>query len=184
MNSPIRIFFAITPPKEQQKIIAHVLQQLQIKIPSDTVRWTPLNKLHITLHFLKAFDLKDLENLSKKVEEQLKQFPPFEISVEGLELFPSGKHPKVISFNIPTREKNEILELAKVISNEIKNCGYPPEARPFRPHLTLARIQKPADVDNINIKHFQFIANEVILFESRPSIEGSQYIPLKKFSLK
>lgn len=62
----IRVFFAIVPSKEMRLHLLTILQTLKQEMPEDYIRWVDIDNLHITLHFIAQFRLKDLVLVSKK----------------------------------------------------------------------------------------------------------------------
>jgi 2'-5' RNA ligase len=69
--------------------------------------------------------------------------------------------------------------------------GYPPEGRPFQPHLTLGRVKSPANREKLAMLLMKlppldwpaFTVRELILFQSILSPQGSKYTPLKVIPL-
>jgi 2'-5' RNA ligase len=68
--------------------------------------------------------------------------------------------------------------------------GFPVEGRPFRPHVTLGRVRDgvpwpPAASDRLERETLRasFVADRLVLFESRPGPDGSVYSQLDSFSL-
>jgi 2'-5' RNA ligase len=75
----------------------------------------------------------------------------------------------------------------------VEALGYPPETRPFVPHLTLARVQRshPAAVQKFLEREKAALersygivrVDRVTLFESRLHPQGAVYTPLAHFPL-
>ena len=69
--------------------------------------------------------------------------------------------------------------------------GIAPEAKPFQPHLTLARIQSPeglpavrqAIAQRATLDFGRYTAHSFGLYESRPGPGGSEYLKLEEFPL-
>ena len=65
-------------------------------------------------------------------------------------------------------------------------CGLPAEERPFRAHLTLGRLRRPAPVPIERVagpEPVSFPVEEVVLYESRLASSGARYIPLARLPL-
>ena len=69
------------------------------------------------------------------------------------------------------------------------SLGFPPEERPFRPHLTLARFREPRPQPALakvleqqtELTLGAFDACEFFLFESRLSPGGAEYVKIARF---
>jgi 2'-5' RNA ligase len=80
------------------------------------------------------------------------------------------------------REGDALLaQLAAAVGALLAPVGYPPEARPFHTHLTLARLKAPADLRPVVAAlgagpvGRAWTAEEVVLFRSKPGRGGSEY---------
>ena len=81
-----------------------------------------------------------------------------------------------------------LLDLTKMIETEVTQLGFPPEGKPFCPHLTLARIKKNQRVLGQAIEKARVLADpfvfgrllveQVCLFESELRPTGSVYTKL------
>jgi 2'-5' RNA ligase len=86
----------------------------------------------------------------------------------------------------------ELEALAESIDKELRETGFPNEKRPFRPHLTLARIKWIRDkklfydlVSSYKSKEIQpVVTDRVVLFESILQPQGPLYIPLRTYVLQ
>ena len=86
-----------------------------------------------------------------------------------------------------------LMDLAKQIETEVKQLGFPPERKPFSPHLTLARIKKNQQIvggamEKANILDDPYIfgcllVEKVTLFRSELRPTGSVYTKLWTVSL-
>jgi 2'-5' RNA ligase len=72
-------------------------------------------------------------------------------------------------------------------------CGFEAEARPFHPHITLARAKdsaRPRDLSGLQASTRvrpdfpRFTASEFLLYESHPSALGSIYAVRQRFPLR
>jgi len=178
----MRAFFAINIPF----IIEEMIESLKKTFPQTGIRWTKPSNLHITLQFIQALKPEDLNTLIYRVQHTVKNIKPFYLTFGHFELFPSDKHPHIISLAVGPHEKLE--SLAAYIGKELKDMNYVVDNRPFRGHLTIARL-KNLPIDATRFTHIPKISSEkifiqeIILFESKPSQEGSNYITLARIAL-
>jgi 2'-5' RNA ligase len=178
----IRAFFAIDLPLETQEVIRELLEELKTKHPHDSIRWSKPQNLHITLQFLAALKLEDIPTLTSLVKEEINQIKPFEIELGNLELFPNAHHPRVISMQVGPQEL--LADLSARIGKKILAAGYDIEKRAFRGHLTLARLRNNFSLEQITLQKLKPLSVKVIrLYQSKPSIHGSEYILLNTFNL-
>ena len=182
----IRLFFALSLPNSTQQAIKPVLKSLQQMIPAETVRWTPVQNLHITLQFLQRVEYIHLTQLIEKVRIELETIKPLQLELGDLELLPTANHPRVLSLQVGPPES--LASLVRAIGLGIKATNYPVEERPFRGHMTLGRLSKvlsPPSLAELNFAPFSpTLINEIHLFESKPGRSRSLYIPLERFKLE
>jgi 2'-5' RNA ligase len=180
-----RVFFAICFPHQVLEQLNSLLIQLKTFFPPYTINWTPLEKLHITLGFLADIRVQDIEILVNNARRKLADLSPFFLEFLELELFPSPKHPRIISLKVgpPVILK----EYAECLAQAILQTNYPVETQVFRGHLTLGRI-KMASPDLQNLKILSkpcvpnFQVNQLQLLESK-LYSNSHYYPLACFDL-
>lgn len=182
MENDLRIFFAIDLPADIKERMSTTLKNLSQQFNSK-IRWAQPSSFHITLQFLKKFHEEDLLPLIKNTEEKLHTTQSFPLILEKTELFPSKYKPHVVSIFIPKTEN--LQQIASILGQTLVDLSYAIEQRPFRPHLTLGRINRnnhikltPEDIS------LNFEVKEIILYRSRPEIGASHYIPLHIFNLK
>ena len=65
-----------------------------------------------------------------------------------------------------------------------EKLGIKAEARRYRPHVTLAKFKaQNQPIEAMLYSEFQMPVNQVVLYQSKPSADGSHYIPLQHFAL-
>lgn len=182
----IRVFFAIDLTTEATKSITHIMAQLQAHHKRKSIRWCQPQQLHITLQFLAAVKHEHLAALIKNVRAEIEMFLPFELELSELELFPTRYHPRIISLNMNPQEI--LKDLAQRIGRGILSTGYEVETRPFRGHLTLARlnrVDKQFKLAEIKFSKIEKISvKEVVLYRSELHKEGSHYTILERIGFK
>ena len=101
---------------------------------------------------------------------------PISVAIRGLELKPRLFWAKV---HAPA-----LADLARDIDTAAAKLGVAPEQRDFNPHLTLARIKKPArfDIARFASSDFgSFEADRFFLYMSKPGPGGPVYSKLAEF---
>jgi 2'-5' RNA ligase len=173
----MRLFVAIP-------MAAAVLDELsavsaRLKSSADGLRWAEPESWHITLQFL-----------GNANEEQYTlgavRFPPVPIRMEAL-----GCFDRAGIFYAGVGLTPALVSLQQHITAATSLCGFVPEARPFRPHITLARGKgegRGRELRTLTARVRQpsftpFIAEEYLLYESHLSPAGSKYEVRNRFTL-
>ena len=143
----IRSFIAMDFPDEILAQLEKTAIALKKRLPNFPVRWVPTNNIHLTIRFLGNVSKSNIEILKNILENQAKNFEPFEVSVGGLGAFPSKHKPKVLWVGLETND--DMIELKNNIDAEVARLGYAREKRGFSPHLTLGRISRNANLNEI-----------------------------------
>lgn len=99
---------------------------------------------HITLRFLGPTAAEQRERLRRELRAAALP-PPFEIRFRGFGAFPDVRRASVVWLGVE-EGADTLTRLARAVSDAAVAAGFPPEERPFRPHLTLSRLRHPADV--------------------------------------
>lgn len=174
-----KVFAAVPIPAE---VRLHLEDRTRgLEIPGRVV---PPEDWHITLRFLGSVDPTTYERFLNGLEP-LAQVEPFRIGLESFGAFPNPTKATVFWAGVgPGAESLEALNI--VCEEAARSAGLEPEERPFRPHLTLARIRPPADVTGLVGGSFsaRWVCDRVVVFESGlGSGKGVRYEPLEIFHL-
>lgn len=175
-----RLFAGLELPEE----IRDHLSDIERPLPG--AKWVASDDLHITLRF--AGDIEGL--VAREFEQGLEEIEAdaFELRLDGLGTF-GGNDPRVIWAGV---EPNPSLDaLARACDRAARNAGLPPEAKPFKPHVTLARLRNtpPELVARAlgKIGAFRsesFAIGAFVLFSSRPKVGGGPYVVEATYPLR
>lgn len=146
----VRAFIAIPLSPDVEARLQQVIDELQRQTPRAAVRWVPAKNIHVTLKFLGDVSAPNLSMVRQVLDREARRFVPFEFSVGELGAFPNLRRPRVVWVGVQAPE--EMGTLQRSLENELAHLGYPPEDRPFSPHLTLGRVGRnatPQDVQHI-----------------------------------
>ena len=118
------------------------LKNLVQRLPtvSSQLRVVSPEQLHITLKFLGDTDRKLVSDINRLVDESVAAFTAQAIEFHGLGAFPTRSRPSVLWVGLHPDEA--IVALAKRLSDRLEPLGFEPESRPYRSHLTLARLKR------------------------------------------
>ncbi len=146
MPEQIRTFIAMSLPTAVQQGLARVQQQLKQGRPP--VRWVAPDKIHVTLNFLGEIPAEQVPGVGDAAARAAAAAVPFEIEAVGIGVFPNPRRPRVIWVGL-AGELDALRALQAGLSRELAALGFPPEDRPFSPHLTLGRMRQQAGLSEV-----------------------------------
>jgi len=181
----LRTFLAIDLPSDMHKTIAQKQECLRRQLPH--INWVKSENLHITLKFLGDTPEMKINDLKQVVQQAVKNISPFVITVRGFGVFPDKRAPRTIWTGIDS-DQSALENLASQVESSVISLDFPKENKPFRPHLTLARIKKDnreigqaIDKSGVLTDPFIFgrlLVEQVTLFKSDLRPTGSVYTKL------
>lgn len=136
-----RLFVAVPLPDDAVEAIAQLVASVRADgVPGGgrDVRWVRLDGLHLTLRFLGPTPPERVEPTQAAVMEAAVGIEPFELTIEGAGAFPSAHRPRALWLGVGDG-KERLAAAAAVVDRALEPVGWPPDPRPFRAHLTLAR---------------------------------------------
>ena len=184
----IRSFIAIEVPRELKSKLEELQRELR-RTEAD-VRWVRPEAIHLTLKFLGSLRQEDVEKISRAMAPVVTLWKPFEVCIQGTGCFPNPRNPRVIWVGIE-RGKETLSSLQQRVEKELAELSFPPEDRPFSPHLTLGRVRSPRAKTGLcravekyrGVEIGTFQAREVILFRSELRPSGAVYTRLNEFPM-
>ncbi|HYW96687.1 MAG TPA: RNA 2',3'-cyclic phosphodiesterase [Bacteroidales bacterium] len=158
-------------------------------LSDEKIRWADPGHFHLTLHFFGDTREKDIGVIPNVIEDATVGFSPFLITVSGLGLFRSLKHPRVLWAGL--HHNGVLSELRNKLEKGLMLHGFDGESRPFRPHLTLGRMKCVKNTGRLSqlldgyshTDFFDFTVSELVYFESILSPGGSVYRKLSGYEL-
>lgn len=102
---------------------------------------------HLTLKFLGEVPEERVGEITRTLERALLGAPAFPITLRGLGAFPSSAHPRVIWVGVAQGDQ-ALIDLARRTEGALEALGFPPEERPFSPHVTVRRLRPGAPVSS------------------------------------
>ena len=135
MSDTWRTFIATRVPR--LPVLDELLSGLQEMGPS--VRAVRGENLHLTLKFLGETSPTQVPEIIASLETHCRDLSSVRLAVRGLGAFPDARRARVAWAGLTPA--NPVVELAADIEASMKKLGFAREPRPFRPHLTLARIR-------------------------------------------
>jgi 2'-5' RNA ligase len=137
---------ALMPPPAALAELEAVVAPQRIAWPG--LGWTSeLEAAHITLAFLGEVDEARLASLGTRLERAADRHQSLSISISGAGAFSSAAKARVLWADLQC-DRRALAALAESVAAAARRAGAPPpdERQRYRPHLTLARCQQPADL--------------------------------------
>lgn len=179
----VRAFFAVDLAEAARRDAERVAQRLRAAPGSGSVSWVRPENYHATLRFLGSVPTEQLPELGERVRSETSGLAPFALRLTRLRAFPSLRRPRVLALALEPAEP--LAALAAAVERACVACGFAPERRPFRAHVTLGRVREGgAPASELAIDSAPFSVGGFALFQSRLSPRGSVYTPLERFLLE
>ena len=180
----IRSFLALDPPEEILREIGRVQNRLRKLIHGD-VRWIRPESIHLTLKFFGDISGNDVANISAVAGKAAAEVRPFDLAIGGAGVFPDPHRPRIIWLGM-NGEVARLVTFQQGMERALREIGFPPEERPFRPHLTLGRIKIPKGLIGLagvlekgeTYTAGRFTASGLGLFKSDLTLRGAIYTRL------
>jgi 2'-5' RNA ligase len=183
----VRCFVAIDLPDDVRAAVAAAQERLRAASPRADVRWTAAGAMHLTLRFLG--EVADVGPVREVLAMVAARHAPIALAGGGLGAFPGLARPRVLWAGI-THGIRELGLLAADVERALVPLGFAPEARPFRGHLTLARVRSPRGISRIadlidgDATSFgAWTVTEIVLYRSHLRPAGSIYEALDRLPL-
>jgi len=184
-----RIFAAIDLPGNVKRQAAAYVAGLKAAFPQVPARWERENKLHVTIKFAGDLDDERLERFVADVRRAASACPRFEIGLAGTGAFLRSHGPNVLYLNLEVAQKQGDTDPLTKLAAELAG-GASGKRRKFTPHLTIARFKDAGKCRQMVDRHLgsdfgpiNFIADEIVVYESKLLPGGSEYTVLSRYPL-
>lgn len=176
----MRLFAAVPVTEPGRSEVLALLERLrQTEWP---VRWVGSEGLHLTLKFFGEVAPNRLEVIAEAMRIAGQGTPPLALRLDELGAFPSRRHPRILYLGLEASPALELLQ--DRIERGGEAIGFPPEGKPFNPHVTLGRLREGQkcplgalnDLDG-SFEQVSFTGDQVVLYESILTPRGPRYEP-------
>jgi 2'-5' RNA ligase len=186
---PLRVFCAVELPDELRSRVAERARRLRSEFPDVRASWEKPEKMHVTLKFLGDVEPARVEALSSAAARAVTDLAPFELRIEEPGTFPPHGQPRVLWLGI-VDDSGRLAHMQRALETECAAAGFPRESRPFKPHLTLARVRSPQGARELAAAHREtpfepqrFEVSELVVMRRELGPGGSRYTPLSRHRL-
>jgi 2'-5' RNA ligase len=184
----MRLFFAIELGDALLERLEEETAPLRAEAPE--LAWVARDHRHLTLKFLGDVEEGAVPKLTAAADHAVAGHDPLEMTVREVGAFPNFRRARVVWIGVEQEPRLELLHHDLELACERE--GFEVEGRPFRPHITLARVRAPLSVDRmrdlarvartVRMKA-SVLVDHVTLFESTLSPTGARYRRLHAASL-
>ena len=134
-----RVFLAVDIPDGLRAALRPPLESLQPL--SESVRINPVERMHLTLHFLGHLPPSAVEQLPARLEPVVAGHRRLRLAAQGVGAFPGITRPKVLWAGITGPDLPRLIALQTELGDALRRATVTVEER-FHPHLTLARVRR------------------------------------------
>ena len=183
----VRCFIAINLAADVRDAVAAATAPLRAAAPGEA--WIPPERLHITVRFLGEQDAAFVERLAVGVAGAARRYEPIPLELQGIGAFPTFRRARVIWVGVGYDPKLELLHHDVEVA--CMALGLEVEGRPFRPHVTLARLVAPGGDVARAIRtatrgvrvHASSMVDSIDIMASEPAPHGRTYVRLAALPL-
>jgi 2'-5' RNA ligase len=181
----MRLFTGIALAPTVTEKLSATLEALR---PNARIKWAPIENLHITCKFIGNWPDEHLPDITAALDT-VSSVGPVSIAISRFGFFPNPHHPHFLFAGVQAAPA--LAALVTTIDQALLPLGLAPETRPYRPHVTLARVKADDDIRGLreriaamtDFDFGSFDAREFHLYESRPGARGSVYTNLATYDL-
>jgi len=185
----VRLFVAAEIGERVARRIGALIDDLRARVAASASRakvtWVAVDRLHVTVRFIGEVDDTRVEAFRSALRHPLSG-TAFELSFAGVGSFPKSGSPRVIWVGLADGA-DALAAFERQITQRLVDLGIAEESRPYKPHLTLARVREPSGLNSgplldgmrdlrLGTAHIDAIT----LFQSRLSPKGPTYTPLER----
>jgi len=170
-------------PEPQRELLTGYISECAGTAPE--FRWTPASNLHLTIRFIGAVEREVVDGVAARLGDL--HLRAFEIEVGDVGVFKRGRLVRVVWIGLK-RGAEAAVGLAAQVEAECRSASLVAEARPFTPHLTLARARDrdgsalPALPPLPELRPWR--ATELVLYSSHLGRPAAIYEPLETLRLE
>ena len=177
----MRLFLAINFAPEVRRAVAEAAAPLRAMAPE--LSWIREPQLHLTVKFLG----EQPDDMAPRIADAMRGVGArnrvVDAQIGGIGAFPNFRRPRVVWIGVTPEPKLELLH--HDVESACESLGLPLDGKPFRPHLTLARV-KPRSANSETLrslareaKQVSFVAEVLIdaidLMQSELTTVGARY---------
>ena len=190
-----RLFIALETNEAVQHAVAEVQQTLRRRSDSLPVRWVQPTKVHLTLQFLGNVVSTHIPPLIAALAPAVATHDALFLRADTVGAFPSVESPRVLWLGL-RGDEDRLMALQRAVTEAVRRVeSVVADRKPFRPHLTLGRVERlhrdapgmtavvSALRRSVAVPPAAWPVESVALIRSVLGAGGSRYTVLERFSL-
>lgn len=148
----IRAFLAVELTDDLRRSVLLVQQEVRRRIEGagrqdSRITWVRPAALHLTVKFLGEMDIQIVQPLHAVLQQALGGRRALSVPLEQVGGFPRVQSPRVLWVGPGEGWERsegcvEAIAWQRSVDEACRQFGFPPETKPFSPHLTIARIKE------------------------------------------
>jgi 2'-5' RNA ligase len=185
---PVRLFFSVPVSDEARLLASAALREMKRAAGDAPLSWTKDEQLHYTLAFLGEQPEEALPRL-REAAAACVALREFWLSLSGAGAFPNPRRPRVLWLGAGDGARG-LEELASCLQGGLRSAGFVLEERPFRAHLTVARVKPGGERAASRAlaaapqgEIARMPVDRLLLMESQLSPRGAKHHPLHEVRL-
>lgn len=140
------------------------------------IRVPPASQMHITLKFIGDVNINKLKKIQNCIDSSVSDIVSSPINLKGIGTFPERKDPKIVWVGIES--DLPLAGISSSISKGLDELGIACDEKPFKPHMTVGRIQGKTDIIDILVKYkdeefLTFTCDHIDLMKSELTPKGA-----------
>ncbi len=185
----MRLFLAINLPAAVRCDVADATAALRNCAPE--LAWASAPRLHFTLKFLGEQPAERVADIGTAIGGVAGRHKELQMTLGGIGAFPNFRRARVVWMGIEHEPRLELLHHDVEVACE--TLGFELDGRPFRPHLTLARVRHPLEEERLRELsrvakqteiRSEFLVRSIDLMQSELSQSGPAYTTLVSAALR
>ncbi len=183
----VRTFVALLIPASWIEHLGTIERELGQTISG--LSWVKPENMHITIRFLGDLGDSGVKRAGEAARRGAEGHAAFRARLGAPGAFPSLERPRVLWTGL-SEGTDAAIALAKSVNQSLKEGGFGPPDKPFRPHITLARVRERAQ----GMEGFRrytppeppapALLDRIVVMKSDLHPSGSRYTPLEEIRLR
>jgi len=182
-----RTFVALLLPEDWMDYLAGVSRELSAG--TSGFSWVKPENFHLTVRFLGDLGDSGVRRVCDTVIEAASPLPAPRARLGELGAFPNLERPRVLWVGFAEGGR-ELETVGKSVNDALRKAGFGPPDKPFRPHLTLARVREGArGLDRmreaaLSPRPDAGLLDRIVVMKSDLHPSGSRYTALTEVRLR
>jgi 2'-5' RNA ligase len=187
-EKPLRLFAAVDLPQPALAAVDAAASRWRERLGEGVGRWVPVENQHVTVAFLGRTWPRQVDWIQARLRHATNRVRAFDTGLAAFGVFPGRSRARVLWLGLDERGGGWDA-LAGSVRDALAE-EFPPEAREYSPHLTLARFEPRASfaahsealAEQIDAERFR--VRSVTLYRSHLTRPRPRYEPLARFGLR